>query len=136
MRSWSTWFGSFAIAVTACRQSDAPRQVSSAKSANSGSDLAPSDSSAIEAVRACVPTPKLHAKQECGMRAASKAVPIVCADFAPEGSPDVDVLSILLMRDTYDFAKALGIPSMQTILDAGTPSADAAIQTYRDFEGP
>lgn len=45
------------------------------------------------------------------------------------------MLSVVVMKGPYDFARELGVPSMQATL-AGKPGAEAMLKTYRDFEGP
>jgi hypothetical protein len=70
------------------------------------------------------------------MHRATEATPVVCTDLSPVGSPDVDVLSVVVAQGRYDFARTLGVPSMQAVLDAGTPRFEAMAQVYRDFEGP
>jgi hypothetical protein len=47
----------------------------------------------------------------------------------------VDVLSVIVAKGPYDFARALGVPSMQVALE-GKPGVEAMLKTYRDFEGP
>lgn len=61
---------------------------------------------------------------------------MICGDFAPAESRDVDVLSIVVAPAPFDFAAKLGIPSVQSILDAGTPGVAAMTEVYREFEGP
>jgi hypothetical protein len=45
-------------------------------------------------------------------------------------------MTLVVAQGRYDFARTLGVPSMQSTLDAGTPSSAALLETYRDFEGP
>jgi len=60
----------------------------------------------------------------------------VCGDFAPAGSPEVDVLTVVVAPAPFDFAAKLGIPSMQSLADTGAPGLRAMKEAYRDFEGP
>jgi hypothetical protein len=96
----------------------------------------PSAEFARAALLACISAPVLLVRPDCGLRGVSKPAPVVCVDLSPKSSPDVSVLSIIVVRGPYDLAQTLGIPSMQTILDAGTPESEATIRMYRDFEGP
>lgn len=97
---------------------------------------APPVALSAERVRACLPSPALVERPDCGLRSKLGEGPALCVDFAPAGSPDVDVLSIVVAPAPFDFAAALGIPSMQTMLDGGTPDLAAMKAVYRDFEGP
>jgi hypothetical protein len=96
----------------------------------------PSAESARAALLTCVPAPRLLVRPGCDLwRDAGPSI-VACADLSPAGSPTVDVLSLVVARGPYDFATTLGIPSMQAILDAGTPGLSAMAKMYRDFEGP
>jgi hypothetical protein len=124
----------------ACRQADAPRAPPAPPPApsggSSGSKAAPSAELIREAVLACISAPALMVRQGCTTSGAAQAPVVACADFSPVGSPDVDVLSVFVAQGRYDFARTLGVPSIQATLDAGTPAGKAMLQTYRDFEGP
>lgn len=127
--------------ATACGQPGAPRaalartQAISSGSNSAASEAAPSAESTRAALLACIPKPALIVRPGCVI-ASTKTPPVVCTDLSPSGSPDVDVLSIVVARGRFDFARTLGIPSMQAALDAGTPGAEAMAKVYRDFEGP
>jgi hypothetical protein len=99
-------------------------------------DAAPAAVLAPSALQVCIPAPALVADQGCAFGGGAASAPVACADLSPVGSPEVGVLSILVSPAPYDFARRLGIPSMQTIVDAGAPGADAMLQMYRTFEGP
>ena len=88
------------------------------------------------ALAACIPSPTLVSQPGCAFRQDGGAEPAACADLAPAGSPSVRVLSIIVSPMPYDFARRLGIPSMQTIGEAGTPGAGAMVEMYKAFEGP
>jgi hypothetical protein len=86
-------------------------------------------------VPACVTAPAL-VERPCALAGDAGLGPIACADLAPKTSPDVDVLSVVVAPGSYDFAHTLGVPSMQTVLDAGMPGYAAIAKAYRDLEGP
>lgn len=99
-------------------------------------DARPEATLSAEALAACVPSPPLEKRPTCGLRGKLGPEAAVCSDFAPQGSPDVDVLTLLVAPAPLDFAATLGIPSVVSALDAGTPGLAAMKQVYRDFEGP
>ena len=100
------------------------------------SDATPAAELTPSVLRSCIPAPPLVLRPGCAVRGDAGAGPVVCGDFAPAESSDVDVLSILVAPAPFDFAQVLGIPSMQTILDGGASGLDAMREVYRNFEGP
>jgi hypothetical protein len=84
----------------------------------------------------CVPFPTpLVAHGGCDLQAAPDggASPIAaCATLAVAHEPTLEVITAIVYRGRGDFAKALGIPSMQQMIDAGPEVA----KIYREFEGP
>jgi hypothetical protein len=85
-------------------------------------------------VLACPVAPALAARACPPVDAGAPQV--ACADLAPKGSPDVEVLTILVARGAYDLGAVLGIPSMQSVFDASGPGAAVFAQAYHDLEGP
>lgn len=144
---WLALLGLVVACAPACPTQTAPpgtpppivaSPVGSSRSASSlpPSEAAPSAVLTPAALLTCIPAPALISRPSCALGGDAGAGHMVCADLAPAGSPTVDVLSIVVARGSYDFAQVLGIPSMKTLLDAGTPGVDAMAKMYRDFEGP
>jgi hypothetical protein len=133
-------------ATTACRPSVSPAPSTSSSSSpaaeTSASHPPHPPRAALEAelsaasLRDCIPSPPLVRRPGCELRGKVGENPAFCADFVPAGSPEVDVLTLIVAPAPFDFAAALGFPSMQTALDAGTPELASMKDVYRDFEGP
>ncbi len=102
------------------------------------SDPTPTFDLTPEILRTCIATPRLTTHPGCAWRGAwrDSAVPAVCGNFAPENSRDVEVLSVLVATAPFDFAGVLGIPSMQTFIDANSPNLAPMKSAYHELEGP
>ena len=97
---------------------------------------APSEARTREALGACVPAPPLVTRPGGGPAGEPGPRPVAWTDLAPASSPDVDVLSVVVARGPYDLGRALGIPSIRGLVDAGSPGSEGMTRMYREFEGP
>lgn len=113
----------------------APARPSPPGARPAGPEATPSADSTRATLLGCVPSPTLAVRPGCSLAAAEDPATVACLDLHPEGSPDVDVLSVVVTKGPYDFARRLGIPSMQATLTR-KPGSEAMFKTYRDFEGP